>query len=355
MHRRCAQRLCRTGLVVLTVLVTQACGSDPSPTSPSTSPAPTPSAAPQAVASLASLSASPTTVGGAGTAAVTVTLAAAVPSDTTVSLSSSNAAVAVPATVVVPGGQTNVVVNVTTSAVATTTTAQITATLGSASQTAQITVQAGALQGLAFDTTSVLSQGSSVGTVTLSASAPPGGATVTLESRNTDALKVPPTVFVPQGALRATFIADATTIRFSTAVTVNATYAGVTTSATLIVRPPELVADFKVTSESRGSDVCVMVIAGAGIRMDCALDARASRGFPTRYQWTMRNGDKSTTWTSTEPSSRPPADCSVLSGGRLSGGALGITLSLVLSNDEGASSALNSRGVQFIPAGQCGY
>jgi len=231
----------------------------------------------------------------------------------------------------------------------------ITASLGNATQTAQVTVQAGLLESLAFDTGSVLSQGSAVGTVTLSASAPPGGAIVTLESRNTDALKVPPTVTVPEGSRSATFTADSATIRSSTAVTVSASYAGVTTLATLTVRPPDMVADFKVTSESRGADVCVTVPSGLSIRMDCALDARGSRGFPTRYQWTMRQGDKSTTWTSTDPTSRPPADCSVLGGGRLSGGSLSITISLVLSNDENQTSGANSRGVQFIPAGQCGY
>src|SRR5207342_3533368 len=137
-----------------------------------------------------------------------------------------------------------------------------------------------------------------------------------LDSRNTDVLKVPSTVVVPAGALRATFTADATTIRFSTTVTVSAAYAGVNSLAAVTVGPPELVANFTVTSESRGSsDVCVIVPTLTGIKMDCVLDASSSRGFPTKYRWTMRNGDKSTTWTSSEPSSRPPADCGVLSGG----------------------------------------
>ena len=231
----------------------------------------------------------------------------------------------------------------------------ITATLGSASQTATVTVQAGVLVSLSFEPSSVRSQGNTIGTVTLSASAPPGGATVALESSNKDVLKVPSTVVVPAGSLRATFMAESATIRFSTPATVDATYAGVKQQATVTVGPPEIIANFSVISESRGADACAVVATGAGgTRMDCLFDGSASGGFPTRWRWTLRNGDKSEAWVSTEASTRPPIDCSVLGGGSLSNGALGLTAELIVTSNEGQSS-VSARSILFYPNGSCGY
>ena len=356
-----SRQVVTTGLVVVSLAIAlTGCGSSSSPAAPTPTPTPAPAPAPAPAptpAALASLSVSPASNAGGAVPAATVTLAAAVSADTTVSLSSSNASAAsVPSTVVVPAGQTSARVNVTTSPVAANTPVTITATLGSATQTATVTVMAGTLVGLTIEPSSVRSQGEAVGTVTLSAPAPPGGATVSLESSNLDIVKVPSSVVVAAGQIRNTFVVASTTIRFPTPATIEARYAGVGLKATITVGPPELTAVFSVTSDSRGADICVIVATGAGgTRMDCVLDAKESRGFPSRYRWTMRNGDKSVSWQSSDSNTRPAVDCSVLDGGTLSNGSFQIVFELIVTNEEVGQSGITSKSAQFFPEGRCSY
>ncbi|WP_457973880.1 hypothetical protein [Arthrobacter sp. D1-17] len=93
-------------------------------------------------ASVAALTLNPETVTGGGTSTATVTLSAAAPAaGTSVSLSSSNTAVAtVPASITVPGGATSTTFTVATSAVAAASTATISATGGGATRSAVLTV-----------------------------------------------------------------------------------------------------------------------------------------------------------------------------------------------------------------------
>jgi hypothetical protein len=282
---------------------------------------------------------------------VTVSLAAAVSSDTAVSLSSSNpTAASVPAVVTVPGGQTSAVAPVTTSGVASDTTVTITATLGTVSRTAAINIQAGVLVGLTFNPSSVPSQGEPVGTVALSAFAPPGGATVRLESTNTDVLRVPSSVTIPAGTAVATFTAATSTIRSPTNVTVSAVYGSTSLQFSVVVGPPTLEAIFTVTSDSRGSDAC----AAQGGMMDCILNGRASSGFPSRWRWTMRHSDKSLSWTGSEGETRPPFECSFLEGATLSNDSFDLRIELVVTTGTD-SSAINSKTIRFYPNGACGY
>jgi len=73
--------------------------------------------------------------------------------------------------------------------------------------------------------------------VTLSASAPAGGAVVNLSSSNTSVAKVPASVTVTPGATSASFTVSTTTSCNSGAVTVSGAYGGVTRSAGLTVTP----------------------------------------------------------------------------------------------------------------------
>ena len=85
-------------------------------------------------ATLSSLSCSSESITGAGTDTCTVALSAAAPSEgLSVSLSSSNAAVTVPATVTIPGNTTSIAFAATVSSVTTSQTATLTATTGSVS------------------------------------------------------------------------------------------------------------------------------------------------------------------------------------------------------------------------------
>ncbi len=79
---------------------------------------------------------------------------------------------------------------------------------------------------------------SSTGTVTLSGPAPTGGAAVTLTSSSTSTATVPASVTVAAGASSATFTVTTSAVTMSTPVTISASYAGVTQTASLTVAPP---------------------------------------------------------------------------------------------------------------------
>jgi len=92
-----------------------------------------------------------------------------------------------------------------------------------------------AVSSLSLDPTSVTSGGSSTATVTLTAAAPAGGASVALQSGNTSAATVPPSVTVPAGATSATFTVSANNVTSDTASSIAATYGAITRRATLTV------------------------------------------------------------------------------------------------------------------------
>ncbi|HEY6342078.1 MAG TPA: choice-of-anchor tandem repeat GloVer-containing protein [Bryobacteraceae bacterium] len=190
--------------------------------------------------SLSSLTLNPTSVTGGNSSTGTVTLSSAAPSaGSVVSLSSSNTAAAtVPSGVTVSSGQTSANFTVNTNTVTANTTAVITATLGSSSAQASLTIApAGSvtLSSLTLNPTSVSGRNNSAGMVTLSAAAPSGGATVTLTSSNTSVATVPSSVTVSAGQTNASFTVRTQRVQSNTNVTISGTYAGGTQSATLTV------------------------------------------------------------------------------------------------------------------------
>jgi hypothetical protein len=88
--------------------------------------------------------------------------------------------------------------------------------------------------------------------------------------------------------------------------------------------------------------------------MDCTFDGSQSTGFPGRWRWTMKNGDKTLAFTSSDPVTKPPADCTFLGGGSISDGAVSLTVELVVSTSD-QQSEVASRGIRFYPNGACGY
>jgi hypothetical protein len=90
---------------------------------------------------------------------------------------------------------------------------------------------------LALNPTSVTGGNSSTGTVTLSGPAPAGGAQVVLSSSNTAVARVLTSVPVPAGATSATFTVGTSAVTISTAVTISASFGGVTRAASLTVTP----------------------------------------------------------------------------------------------------------------------
>jgi hypothetical protein len=203
-------------------------------------PAPPP---PPGPAALSTLSLSPSTVTGGNSSQGTVTLTSAAPSGgAQIALSSSNTGVATaPTSVNVPAGATSAAFNVTTRSVTAATSVTISASYNGVARTALLNVQPAAtpqpvtLSSLTLNPTSVTGGNSSQGTVTLSAPAPSGGASVTLTSGNTSVASVPASVTVPAGVTSAAFTATTNSVTTSTPVTISASYGGITRTTTLTV------------------------------------------------------------------------------------------------------------------------
>ncbi len=167
------------------------------------------------------------------------------PSGAVVSLTSSNPAVAaVPASVTVAAGaSTSPDFTITTVSVASSTPVTITATYAGVSKTATLTVNpTAALSSLTLSPATVVGGWSpSANTVTLTGPAGPGGAVVTLTSSNSSVATPPASVTVAEGAtVSPDFTITTSGVAAQTVVTIQATYMGVTKTATLIVNPAAL-------------------------------------------------------------------------------------------------------------------
>lgn len=95
------------------------------------------------------------------------------------------------------------------------------------------------LKSLTLNPTQVSGGSPSTGAVALSGAAPSGGGVVVaLTSSNPSVAGVPASVTVPQGGTNASFAVTTTQVSMSTTVNISATYAGITKTATLTVKPP---------------------------------------------------------------------------------------------------------------------
>ena len=191
---------------------------------------------------IASLSLTPASVTGGGSATGAVTLSLAAPTGgVTVGLTSSDPSSAtVPTSVTIPAGGTSASFQVTTQPVSSPDSVTISVAAGGETAVAALQVVPAALASLVLNPTSVSAGGSSVGTVTLSAAAPTGGAAVGLTSSNTQSATVPVTVTVAAGATSATFTVTTLASAPSSSVTISATYGTVTQTATLTFVPAAL-------------------------------------------------------------------------------------------------------------------
>ena len=202
------------------------------------------------------------------------------------------------------------------------------------------------------------------GRVTLTRDAFKDGAVIELSSSVVDTARTPASVTIPVGSNSATFsISASTTSRVRTTV-ISATYAGVTRTAPLTVNPPGLEAGFYVMRGGLpvGGQACAIVNASG--RLDCYLDATGSRGFPSRYYWTVRNGSGDVSFTTTTPGVNPiPIDCNLLSGGTLDSfrNYFEIAFELQVGDGDGNRSGNARQTVRVNPfasgsnPGYCGY
>jgi hypothetical protein len=201
---------------------------------------------PTGAASLSSVSASPNPVVGGNASTGTVTLTGIAPAGgAVVTLSTASPSVAIPASAIVAAGAVSTTFSITTSAVSSSTTATISATYSGVTKQTVLTLNpvpppppppASNLSTLTLSPTTVVGGGSSTGTVTLTAVAPTGGATVNLSSSNTSLATVPSSVLVAAGTTSKTFTVTTKTTKKPSSATITASRNGVTRSASLSIR-----------------------------------------------------------------------------------------------------------------------
>ncbi|MGH7809345.1 MAG: hypothetical protein ACREP5_03605, partial [Candidatus Binatia bacterium] len=190
-----------------------------------------------APASLSSVSVNPSAVTGGQAATGTVSLSGAAPSGgAVVNLSSANPPITVPASITVPATATSANFPVTTTSVTSTTVGNVTASYGGVTKSTTLTVNPpapAALSGLSLNPKSVRGGMTSMGTITLTAPAPAGDMTINVSSSNPSKASVPATVKVLAGNTSANFTITTASVNKRTIVTITASAAGVTKTATL--------------------------------------------------------------------------------------------------------------------------
>lgn len=190
-----------------------------------------------AAVKLSSITISPGSVTGGGTATGTATLTtAAGHNGAVVTLSSSNTAAAtVPASITIASGQTTGTFTINTSAVAAQTSVTITGNLG-VNATASFTVAPPVLTSVSLDRTTLTALDSTQGTVTLDGPAPSAGIVVTLASTDACA-QVPASVTITAGTTVAWFNVTTTQVTSTRNVTILASAGGNSRAVVLTVNP----------------------------------------------------------------------------------------------------------------------
>ena len=225
-------------------------------------------------ASLLSISLTPATISGGLPVSGTINLTAAAPAGgLAISLTSSSTSASTATTIKVAEGKSSTTFNVKTAPVIAPTPVTISATLGSALQTASFTIEPPALATVTISPSSVHGGANATGTVTLTGPAHAGGIIIELASGQS-AGTVPATVTIAQNNSRATFVIKTTPVLVDTPISVTATANGVTKTADLKVEAPVLHA-FTLSPTN--------VIGGAAVTGTVTLDSPAPDGGMTIF------------------------------------------------------------------------
>ena len=182
------------------------------------------------------LAVSASSVTGGTSVTGTVTLTSPAPNGgAVVILTSSNPAVAVPATITIAKGKTSKTFAIGTSAVTSATPVSISATYGGTTAPASMTVNPSALKTVTLTPTGVKGGAAVSAKVTLTGPAPAGGLLVTLTS-STPSAAASTSVTVPAGATSATVSIATFKVSATTNVTITASGGGASASATMTVK-----------------------------------------------------------------------------------------------------------------------
>jgi len=176
--------------------------------------------------------------GGCKTSTGTVTLTGPAPAGgAVVTLSDTNPAAGMPASVTVPAGATTAKFTITGVAVTSNQTGTVTASYSGVSSSAVLTVRPIGVASVSISPNPVVGPSPATGMVTLECPAAPGNILVTLSSGNPAVANVVPSIRVPAGAMSAPFhvsTADVSTVSYTT---IRATANGISKSIKLTVNP----------------------------------------------------------------------------------------------------------------------
>ncbi|HEY3108861.1 MAG TPA: hypothetical protein VGL23_08920, partial [Chloroflexota bacterium] len=161
-----------------------------------------------------------------------------------VDLTNSNAAAisSMPFGIAVPAGATSADFTIWTSSTTAPTTVTITASDNGVTRSSVLNIgttgsAAPTLTGITFNPGAVNGGQTSQGTVSLSAAAPAGGASVTLKSGSPSVATVPASATIPAGATSASFTVTTQAVAASTSAAISAAYGGASSTAILTVTP----------------------------------------------------------------------------------------------------------------------
>ena len=333
-------------ILVATAALTAGCSSSRTPTSPTTSP------------TVSGVALNVSTVSAGTTVQGTVSLSGSVDTaGASLSLSSSNTAVAAVVTpLLISAGKSSATFFITTAAAGSTT---ITASMGSSSASSLLTVTgAPALSSISLSAPTVVGTNPVLGTVTLSGAAGVGGASIALSGSGP--VDVPATVFVSPGLVSATFDVATRLVGGSIVATVSATYAGVSKSATLTVVPvpPPTVATASFGVSGAQTDTCTLT--NGGNTLDCTFDGSTSTAPGTIVEWNWTYSAVTTfTQTTTGPLlSMPVANCAFIPAPPLGQGmtSFPLTVRLTVRDSLGnvSAEAVNT-SQRVLPQGSCGF
>jgi len=165
-----------------------------------------------------------------------------------VTLTSSNPAVVVPASVSIAPGQATAPVSVTTTSVAADTTVVIKATVGTTSSSTSLVVQSPRVAGFTFTTSTAQGGSNATGMVKLNSAAPAGGLKVNL-SANSPLWGGPTSIVVSAGTMMSTFTFATIPVVGITDVNVAASVANSRVVANLNITPA-LFTSFRIATPS---------------------------------------------------------------------------------------------------------
>jgi len=188
---------------------------------------------------LTNISLSSNSIKGGNNLTSTISLSGNPPIDgATVLLSSDNAAVQVPASIRLSFGQTSAAFNITTAAVTDPQSVTITGTYGESTAKAMLTVKP--LLAIALVSPFVTGGNAVAGTITLTDTAPAGGAAVSIESSDPSLAAVSDSVKIAAGQTSASFTVATSSVSVPRTIAISASYGGISKPVLLAINPAGL-------------------------------------------------------------------------------------------------------------------